>query len=84
MSFSDREKFLFHCAVAMTMSTMNKQHPLDLQGVIEVVREGRCRSLTEDDVNSLYEDITEEVNHGQSIYEEMIAKLRGEDVESLR
>ena len=84
MVFSQRERFLFHVAVAMTMSTMNKQHPLDLQGVIEVVREGRCRSLTEDDVNSLYEDITEEVNHGQSIYEEMIAKLRGEDVESLR
>ena len=39
------------------------------------MRKNRCRKLTDEEVNELWEDMKEEILNGRAVYEEMIASL---------
>jgi hypothetical protein len=76
MTLNDRERFIMHMSTVMTLASLGD--PIDIIKVQQHVRQGRCRKLTEEDVNELFEDIKEEVLNGRAVYEEMISQL-GED-----
>tara|TARA_Y100001949_G_scaffold5995_1_gene4452 strand:- start:314 stop:568 length:255 start_codon:yes stop_codon:yes gene_type:complete len=84
MSFSEREILIFHCSVAMTMSTLTKNESFDMRRVVNEIIKNRCRKLSEEDVNNIFNDIAEEVRKGQIVFEEMIARMRGESLEDFK
>lgn len=69
MTFTARERFIYHAATLMTLSymhgkrsksvtTMSQKKTFDL---ISLFLKNRCRKLTRDDVDKIYDDIEEEV-----------------------
>ena len=73
MTLNDREKFIMHMATVMTLSAMGDS--IDIRLLQRVMRNNRCRKLTDKEVNELWEDIKEEVLNSKSVYEEMIANF---------
>ena len=73
MALNDREKFIMHMTTVMTLSTMGD--PIDIRLLQKEMRKNRCRKLTDEEVNELWEDMKEELLNGRAVYEEMIASL---------
>ena len=85
MTLNDREKFIMHMATIMTLASLGD--PIDIYAVQKEIVTNRCRKLSDKEIDSLFEDIKEEVLNGRSVYEEMIEKLksnhrifRGDDI----
>ena len=62
-----------HMITVMTLATMGD--PIDINLLQTELRKGRVRKLTDEDVNTIWEDMKEEIINGRAIYEEMIAKM---------
>jgi hypothetical protein len=73
MTLNDREKFIMHMVTVMTLSTMGD--PIDVKLLQKEMRKNRCRKLTDEEVNELWEDMKEEILNGRAVYEEMVANL---------
>lgn len=73
MALNDREKFIMHMTTVMTLSTMGD--PIDIRLLQKEMRKNRCRKLTDEEVNELWEDMKEEVLNGRAVYEEMVANF---------
>ena len=73
MALSDREKFIMHMVTVMTLASMGD--PIDVKLLQKEIRKGRVRKLTDEEVNTLWEDMKEEVINGRAIYEEMISRM---------
>ena len=69
MTFTARERFIYHDTTLITteimhrkrtksVTTMSEKKTFDL---ISLFLKNRCRKLTRDDVNKIYDDIEEEV-----------------------
>jgi hypothetical protein len=72
MTFSEREKFIYHCATLMTMKIMSKEFnlvPINVQKLIDLIKNNRCRKLTEESLDKIYDDIEEEVLLSNTVYE---------------
>lgn len=72
MSLSDREKFIYHAATLMTMKIMSKEFnliPINVEKLINLIKENRCRKLNDSDMNVIYDDIEEEVLLANCVYE---------------
>ena len=72
MTLTEREKFIYHCATLMTMKIMSKEFnliPIDVQKLISLIKNNRCRKLTEKNLEDIYDDIEEEVLLANSVYE---------------
>jgi archaellum component FlaC len=57
----------------MTLSAMGD--PIDIQLVQREMRKNRIRKLTDDEINSIWDDLKEEVLNGKAVYEEMMNKF---------
>ena len=73
MALSDREKFIMHMVTVMTLASMGD--PIDVKLLQKEIRKGRVGKLTDEEVNTLWEDMKEEVINGRAIYEEMISRM---------
>ena len=73
MALSDREKFIMHMVTVMTLASLGD--PIDITSLQRELRKGRARKLTDEDVNTIWEDMKEEVINGRAIYEEMISRM---------
>ena len=60
MTLSDKERYIFHMAVAMTLA-ITKNIKLDVKKVEEVVLKNRARHITEEELDVLRDDIGEEM-----------------------
>ena len=72
MTLTEREKFIYHAATLMTMKIMSKEYnlvPIDVQKLISLIKNNRCRKLTEKNLDEIYDDIEEEVLLANSVYE---------------
>ena len=49
--------------------------PIDIRLLQKEMRKNRCRKLTDEEVNELWEDMKEEVLNGRAVYEEMVANF---------
>jgi len=67
MTLNDREKFILHLVALMTMQHFGMFK--DSMAIHELVRKNRCRNLSKDDVKKLFDEITEEMLLGKTIYE---------------
>lgn len=74
MSLSERERFLYHLSVLMTMDTVKKEMDINVDEMLYAIWKNRCRSLTESDIKSIYAEIEEEAMNGTSVYEEFTAR----------
>ena len=84
MSLTERERYILHACTAMTVSSMEKDKPFNLKAILNAVLKDRCRHLTPEEAQEILSDIMEEVMAGSVVYEEMMASLRGEDLEKFK
>ena len=49
--------------------SIQKNQDPDLHRILKLIKNNRCRSLTDDDVKEIYDDIEEEVILSTSVYE---------------
>ena len=60
MSFSDRERFIYHAATLMTMQHLQALSKSDLQKNLKAVQNNRCVSLTDKQVEQIFLDVEHE------------------------
>ena len=82
MTFTDRERFIYHSATLMTLEIMHEKRTrrsaVDLQKFLELIKDNRCRKLTRDDLDDIYNDIEEEVMLASAVYDLHIEKKEKE------
>ena len=69
MTFTAREWFIYHAATLMTLEFLNRKRSKSVTtmsqkktfDLISLFLKNRCRKLTRDDVDKIYDDIEEEV-----------------------
>ena len=72
MTFSEREKFIYHAATLMTMKIMSKEFdlmPINIQKLMALIRNNRCRQLKDKQIDEIYVDVEEEVLLANSVYD---------------
>ena len=57
MTFTARERFIYHITAAMTMRGMRMIDDSKMRRIMSLILKNRCRSLTVDDVEQVYHDI---------------------------
>ena len=87
---SDREKMVLHFCCFITIAKLGDlQHkgPV-IETMLTDVRNNRCRSLSEEDVTSLLDEINQEMIGGRNMFdyliEETLKKSTPRDVRDLR
>ena len=77
---SDREKFVLHFVSMMTISritgTGRENRDVLINGMIEEVRQHRCRSITLEDMEHLLEEINEEMVSGKILFQYMTDEVK--------
>ena len=71
---SDREKMVLHFSCTVTIAKLgNLPHRnVVIENMISDIRKERCRSLSEDDVISLLDEINEEMLGGKNMFKHLI------------
>ena len=81
MSFSERERFIYHAATLMTMQHLQALSKSDLQKNLKAVQNNRCTSLTDKQVEEIFQDVEHEawemVRNAQEKLEKFCAKRQG-------
>ena len=71
---NDREKMVLHFCCFMTIAKMtgveNKDHLIEK--MIKDIRKNRCRSLSEEDVTILLDEVAEEMTGGRNMFKFLI------------
>ena len=74
---SDREKLVLHFCCSMTIAKMtgvaNKKEIIE--NVIQDIRKNRCRSLSEEDVVNLLDEVNEEMVGGRVLFQHLTDDL---------
>ena len=77
---SDREKFVLHFVSMMTISKITgigrENRDVLINGMIEDVRQHRCRSITLEDMEHLLEEINEEMVSGKILFQYMTDEVK--------
>tara|TARA_B110001454_G_scaffold183998_1_gene179458 strand:+ start:256 stop:558 length:303 start_codon:yes stop_codon:yes gene_type:complete len=60
MTFSDRERFIYHVIILMTMSNLGRLTKSSLRKNLEVVRNDRCKNLTNEQIEEILLDVEKE------------------------
>ena len=80
---TDREKMVLHFCCSITIAKMTGLANRDklIGKLIEDIRQNRCRSLSEEDVTSLLDEVSEEMVGGRNMFkflvEETLADAEG-------
>ena len=74
MSFSDRERFIYHAATLMTMQHLQALSKSDLQKNLKAVQNNRCTSLTDKQVEEIFLDVEYEALAMMRNAQEKLAK----------
>jgi len=71
---SDREKLVLHFCCSMTIAKMTgvADHKAIIENVIQDVRKNRCRSLSEEDVVELLDEVSEEMVGGRNMFKFLV------------
>jgi hypothetical protein len=83
MTLSDRERFLYHLSVLMTVDVISgrdKDKPrMDVDGMMMAITKNRCRKLKTKDILKIYDEVEEEAFAATVVYEEY-ALENGNDI----
>ena len=81
MTFSERERFIYHTATLMTMQHLRALSKSDLQRSLKAVQNNRCTSLTDKQVEEIFRDVEHEawemMRNAQEKLEKFCAKRQG-------
>ena len=81
MSFSERERFIYHAATLMTMQHLQVLSKSDLQKNLKAIQNKRCTGLTDDQVEEIFFDVEYEalemMRNAQEKLEKSCAKKQG-------
>jgi len=81
MSFSERERFIYHAATLMTMQHLQVLSKSDLQKNLKAIQNKRCTGLTDDQVEEIFFDVEYEalemMRNAQEKLEKSCAKRQG-------
>ena len=81
MTFSQRERFIYHATTLMTMSNLGRLTKSDLQKNLKVVQNKKCTGLTDDQVEEIFFDVEYEalemMRNAQEKLEKSCAKRQG-------
>ena len=71
---NDREKMVLHFCCFMTIAKMTGVANKDdlIEKMIKDIRKNRCRSLSEEDVTSLLDEVAEEMTGGRNMFKYLI------------
>ena len=61
MTFSQRERFIYHAITLMTMSNLGKLAKDGLSKKIHAIRNSRCKNLTDEQIEEILLDVEQEV-----------------------
>lgn len=70
MSLTERERFLYHLSVLMTMDAIKEDVDVNVDEMLYAIWKNRCRKLTDAEIKDIYSDVEEEAINGTSVYEE--------------
>jgi len=73
MSLTERERFLYHLSVLMTMDAIKEDVDVNVDEMLYAIWKNRCRKLTDVEIKDIYSDVEEEAMNGTSVYEEFTA-----------
>ena len=62
MTFSNRERFIYHAITLMTMSNLGKLAKNGLSKKIHAIRNNRCKNLTDEQIKQIINLIQELAN----------------------
>jgi len=74
MSFSERERFIYHAATLMTMQHLQALSKSDLQKNLKAVQNNRCVGLTDKQVEEIFLDVEYEALAMMRNAQEKLAK----------
>jgi len=71
---NDREKMVLHFCCFMTIAKMTGVANKDelIEKMIKDIRKNRCRSLSEEDVGKLLDEVAEEMEGGRNMFKFLI------------
>ena len=74
---SDREKLVLHFCCSMTIAKMTgvANHKAIIEKMVEDIRQNRCRSLSEEDVVNLLDEVNEEMVGGRVLFQHLTDEL---------
>ena len=67
---SDREKMVLHFCCSMTIAKMTglPNHKEIVEKMVQDIRKNRCRSLSEENVVELLDEVNEEMSGGRNMF----------------
>ena len=81
MTFSERERFIYHTATLMTMQHLRALSKSDLQRSLKAVQNNRCTRLTDKQVEEIFLDVEYEtsamIRNAQEKLEKSCKKRQG-------
>ena len=79
MTFTARERFIYHITAAMTMHGMHVIDDSKMMRIASLILKNRCRSLTVDDVEEIHHDLEEEIMFSGPVFDR--ARKRKNDLD---
>ena len=77
---SDREKLILHFVSMITISRITgigrENRDVIMNGMIEDVRQHRCRSITLEDMEHILEEINEEIVSGKILFQHLTDEVK--------
>ena len=61
MTFSERERFIYHATTLMTMSNLGRLTKTSLNKKLETMRNNRCKNLLDKQIEEVFLDLEKEV-----------------------
>jgi len=76
---SDREKMVLHFCCSMTIAKITglPNHKEIVEKMVQDIRKNRCRSLSEEDVVNLLDEVNEEMTGGRNMFKYLIDETIG-------
>ena len=84
MTFTGRERFIYHITAVMTMRGMRMIDDSKMRRIMSLILKNRCRSLTKEDVEQTYLDIEEEVVFSGPIFDKAGKRKKDLNLEDWR
>ena len=74
---TDREKMVLHfcCSMTIAKTTGVANHKAIIEKMVEDIRQNRCRSLSEEDVVNLLDEVNEEMVGGRVLFQHLTDDL---------
>ena len=76
---SDREKMVLHFCCSMTIAKLTglPNHKVVVEKMVQDIRKHRCRSLSEENVVELLDEVNEEMTGGRNMFKYLIDETVG-------